>query len=70
MPDGVAFGHPHYTVTFEAAAHTFHEAIAPMAVYAYDGLYPGPSFMVRQFEPIVVEARLRRLRCFACCAAC
>ena len=80
VSDGTTFGHPHYTVTFSAAEHSFHEAIgalgraqrslrfvaadansglhrspAPMAVYIYNGKYPGDSFVARQFEPIVVE---------------
>ena len=36
VSDGTSYGHPHYTVTFSAVEHTFHEAIgaAARAVYA------------------------------------
>ena len=52
-----AYGHKSYRITMSAVAHTFHTALPPMAVYAYNGKYPGDTIEAHQGEPIVIEVR-------------
>jgi spore coat protein A len=48
-------GVPLYQVTMRAFEQRLHRDLAPTRLWGYNGMYPGPTFDVRQGHPIAVE---------------
>jgi FtsP/CotA-like multicopper oxidase with cupredoxin domain len=44
-----------YALRVEPAAHSYHRDLPATAVYGYDGIYPGPTFVATRGTPITVE---------------
>lgn len=45
----------YYTLNVMQAAHSFHPELPVQPIWGYDGLLPGPTFVARYNEPIVVR---------------
>ncbi len=44
-----------YTLRTKEGWHSFHKQLAPQKIWGYDGILPGPTFVARYGEPIIVR---------------
>lgn len=44
-----------YTLDVREALHSFHPNLPTQKIWGYDGIYPGPTFVARYGEPIIVR---------------
>ena len=44
-----------YTLDVHEALHSFHPNLPTQKIWGYDGIYPGPTFVARYGEPIIVR---------------
>lgn len=44
-----------YTLETKVGWHKFHAQLAPQEIWGYDGILPGPTFVARYGEPIIVR---------------
>jgi len=44
-----------YTLHTQEGWHSFHKQLAPQKIWGYDGILPGPTFVARYGEPIIVR---------------
>ena len=44
-----------YTLETKVGWHNFHKQLAKQEIWGYDGIFPGPTFVARYGEPIIVR---------------